>query len=233
MMCRTSTTRLREGRCGALVAAVLAAALLAGCDDRAGDPGPARSETRNVGDFHSINIRGAASGTIRVGGPTSLELTGGERTLENISTEVRDGRLIIDSKKGWLWNHGEVNLQITVPVLREATISGAGNLGIEDVRGDALELAVNGAGNIVAVGEIQSLTVHINGAGDADLAGLRARNARVVVNGTGNITVNAADALSADVNGVGSVRHVGKPGALQTRVNGVGRVTQLPALEVP
>jgi hypothetical protein len=224
---------LREGRWCALVAAVLAATALAGCDDRPFDAGPVRSETRNVGDFHSINIRGAASGSIRVGGATSLELTGGERTLENISTEVRDGRLIIDSKKGWLWHHGEVNLQVTVPVLREATISGAGNLGIENVQGDALELAVNGAGNIVAMGEIQSLTVHINGAGDADLAGLRAHNARVVVNGTGNVTVNAEDALSADVNGVGSVRHVGKPAALQTRVNGVGRVTQLPALEVP
>jgi hypothetical protein len=233
MMCRTSITRLRETRCGALVAAVLAATLLAGCDDPPGDPGPVRSESRNVGEFHSINIRGAASGTIRVGAATSLALTGGERTLENISTEVRDGRLIVDAKKGWLWNHGEVNLDITVPVLREATISGAGNLDIQNAQGDALELAVNGAGNIVATGEIQSLTVHINGAGDAVLAGLRARDARVVVNGTGNVTVNAADALSADVNGVGSVRHVGKPGTLQTRVNGVGRVTQLPALEAP
>jgi hypothetical protein len=90
---------------------------------------------------------------------------------------------------------------------------------------------VHGAGNLVARGEIGTLDVRINGAGDAELSGLRARSVKAVVNGAGNMTVHAVEELDAVVNGVGKLRYVGSPPRLDTQVNGVGDVSQIPALE--
>jgi hypothetical protein len=106
-------------------------------------------------------------------------------------------------------------------------MNGAGNVEVQDVRGAALELSLNGAGNLLAKGEIDALDVNINGAGNAELSGLRARRARAVLNGAGQLTVNAAEELHAVVNGVGSVRYVGSPPTLDSKINGVGKVSQL------
>jgi hypothetical protein len=200
--------------------------LLAACGAPAGD-GPTRTESRSVGDFHSISLRGAADATIRVGPPASLTVTAGERALESVTSEVRNGTLVVGQKRRWFWNEGKVTLAISVPALREVAVSGAGNVEVHDARGAALELSLNGAGNLMAEGEIDSLEVNINGAGNAELSGLRARSARVVLNGAGQLTVNAAEELHAVVNGVGSVRYVGSPPKLDTKINGVGDVRQV------
>jgi hypothetical protein len=226
MMCRTSITRWRSQRLHGAVLALGGALLLTACSEPA-DNGPTRTETRSVGDFHSVRIGGAANATIQVGPASSLAVTAGEHTLENLTTEVRNGTLVVEQKNRWFWNGDDVSLAITVPVLRELTVSGAGNVDVQDARGESLQLSVHGAGDLTAAGEINSLSVNINGAGNADLSALRARSAKAVVNGAGNITVNATDELDAVVNGVGKVRYVGSPPKLDTQINGVGDVSQV------
>jgi hypothetical protein len=225
MTCRMSITRSRSDSRRAAAIALVAVALLAGCSGPKNE-GPTRTETRDVGQFHSVNIRGAANASIKVGAATSLSVTADEQSLQALHTTVRNGMLLVEQKRGWFWNHGHVELQMTVPSLQEVVISGAGNIAIDDARGAKLELSLQGAGNLTAKGEIDQLTVTINGAGDAALADLRARSARVVVNGTGNVTVHATEALDAVVNGVGSVRYIGTPASLATKVNGVGAIKQ-------
>jgi hypothetical protein len=225
MTCRTSITRLREvwlARAGL----GLAALALGACSGPVSE-GPSRTETRNVGDFHSLNISGTADARISVGPATSLTITAGENILKNVSTKVQGGMLLVESQQGWWWNRGDVRLQITMPVLQEVVVGGAGKINVEGAVGEALQLSLNGAGSVVAKGEIQALTVNINGAGKADLANLRTRAAKVVVNGAGDLTVHATDKLDAVVNGVGKVRYVGSPPALVTKVNGVGRIEQM------
>jgi hypothetical protein len=225
MTCRMSTTRLRSESLRAAAFALTAAALLAGCSGPTNE-GPTRTEAREVGEFHSVNIRGAANASIKVGAATSLRVTADQESLQALHTTVRNGMLLVEQKRGWFWNHGRVELQMTVPALQEVVISGAGDIVIDGARGSHLELSLQGAGNLTANGDVDLLTVTINGAGDAALAGLRARSAKVVVNGTGDVTVHATEALDALVNGVGSVRYIGTPASLATKVNGVGAITQ-------
>lgn len=230
MMYRTSITRLRSNRsCGA-VAALAGALLLGACSDR-GTAGPTRTETRDVGDFHSVRIGGAASATIRVGPAVSVAVTADGGTLNALTTEVRNGTLVIEQKSRWFWSGDDMDVQITMPVLREVTVSGAGSLQLHEARGEALQLSLQGAGNLVARGEIGALDVRIHGAGHAELSGLRARKVKAVVNGAGSMTVHAVEELDAVVNGVGKLRYVGSPPKLETQINGVGDVRQIPALE--
>lgn len=204
----------------------LAGLVLAGCGDAQRDS-PARTESRAVAGFHAIELNGAADLHIRVGAPASLTITAREDALRHITTEVKDGVLVVKQEGKWLLRTGPVDLQVTLPSLREAVLNGAGDVSIESAQGDPLRLALQGAGNLVASGDVPNLLAAINGAGNADLRNLRARSATVSVNGAGTLIVNASDVLNASVNGVGTIRHVGTPGALTTKVNGVGRIHQL------
>jgi hypothetical protein len=204
--------------------------MLAACSGPAGD-GPVSTETRDIGDFQALRVGGAANATIRVGPAPSLTITASADTLASISTEVRNGTLVVEQKDRWFWSGDEVKLEITVPVLREVTVNGAGNVEVHEARGDALRLTLQGAGNLVARGEIGTLEVTINGAGNGELAGLRARAVKAVVNGAGSVTVHAVEELDAVVNGVGKLRYLGTPAKLDTRINGVGTVSQIPPLE--
>lgn len=229
-MCRTSTTRLRDSSLRRAAAGLAGALLLAACSGPASD-GPATTETRTVGDFHALRVGGTANATIRVGPAPSVTVTASAGTLARLTTEVRNGTLVVEQKGGWFWNGDDVKLQITVPALREVTVNGAGNVEVQEARGESLRLTLQGAGNVVARGEVDQLDVTINGAGNGELSGLRARTVKAVVNGAGTVTVHAVEALDAVVNGVGKLRYVGSPAKLDTRINGVGNVSQIPALE--
>lgn len=232
MTYRTCITRSRSpaGRQAAL--ALAPALLLAACSGTS-DEGKSRTETRTVGEFHSIDLRGAPNATLQVGPAASLSVTAGENILSKLSTEVRNGTLVVKTDgPGWWFNPGKVDLHITVPLLREAIVSGAGNLDIIDARGESLRVTLQGAGDLSASGEINKLTATINGAGNARLSGLHAQNAEVTVNGAGSITVDVTGSLSATVNGVGSVHYLGTPAKLETSINGVGDVSQLPPMTV-
>lgn len=234
MTYRTFITRWRDPRAGRAVLVCAGSLALLGCGMQM-DPGPIRTETRSVADFQVIELSGAADASIQVGPAASLTITAGENTLRELKSEVRDGTLKLDMKHGWFGNRGEVKLQLTTPALRRLEIGGAGNIQIHDVRGDSLQLVLNGAGNITAKGEVQSLDVQLNGAGNADLVGLQAQGAKVIVNGAGNVDVRVASSLDAAVNGVGAVRYAGKLGDLKTSINGVGEIKAIqieePAIE--
>jgi hypothetical protein len=232
MTYRTCITPSRKpvGRHAALAPTL--ALLLAACSGPA-DEGKVRTETRAVGEFHSIDLRGTPSATLQVGPAASLSVTAAEDILAKLSTEVRNGTLVVEpGGRGWMFNPGKVDLHITVPLLREAIVSGAGDLQIMDARGESLRVTLQGAGSLSAGGEIGDLTATINGAGDAKLSALHAQNARVTVNGAGSITVQVTGSLSAAVNGVGSVHYIGTPAKLETSINGVGDVSQLPPMTV-
>lgn len=224
MMYRTSTTRWRNP----VFWMAVTAGLLAGC---AAPSGPPITEQRSVGEFHAIEQRGAGDLHVQVGPATSLSVTADAGTLHRLATTVEDGRLVIDSRSGWSWfrRTGRVDVHITMPALDAVVLNGAGNAAIEGATGAALELALQGAGNIQAAGRIASLDASINGAGNMDLVRLVATDANVSVNGAGNMATNVTGTLRATVNGVGSVTYAGNPQRVEPAINGVGSVKAAPA----
>ncbi len=215
MMCRTFTTRS--------LSAFAVIAVLGGCSGHSS--GPPTTEQRQVGDFHGIDLRGAADLDVTVGPATSVTVTADATTLARLQTEVHDGKLVIDHQRGWSWISGSnVKVQLVTPQLDELTISGAGDVSITGVKGAKLELKLNGAGNLKASGETQDLQANLSGAGSVDLSQLNAHDAQVSVNGAGELKVRATGALDATVNGVGSISYAGNPQPVKTQINGVGSI---------
>src|SRR5918994_2645366 len=205
-----------------LFPAAVAALALAGCT--IGDDGPRTTQTRDVADFTRIDNRDAVDVRLHVGGPQRVRISAGEKVIDDVRTEVRDGtlRLTFDHDG---FGGGDVVVEASVPKLTGIEASGSGDIDADGIDADAFEVRSDGSADIALEGTVGRLAVDLDGSGDADLAGLAAREARVAVGGSGGVDVRAEERLDVDVDGSGDVRYHGDP-ALTQRVDGSGALTQ-------
>jgi hypothetical protein len=210
-------------RNSALLAGVLALTL-AGC--QAADPGPVSTEDRPIGTFQTIHFDGAAQLDILVGPAPSLSITGSQKSRSAFTSRVEGDKLILDSHNTfWQPTVGKVSVRVTVPQLRALKVSGAGEITVNGISGDALDVLFEGAASLEASGKVGALAVQMNGAGKMDLSRLEAQTATVTTNGAGSIDVNSTASLDATVNGVGSINYYGTPAKVTTAINGVGSIS--------
>lgn len=215
-----SITRLPDIR---LLLAAVSLLLLAACSR---DAGPPVTEPRGVDAFHSIDLRTAARMDVEVGPAARVTLTAPAGLLAKVTTRVENEVLVIDAQNGLASLGGrDLQVRITLPELKSLAVNGAGDVVLRGVRGEGLSLVVQGAGKVVADGEVQALNARLNGAGELALARVRAVDATVLVNGAGSLTTTVTGSLQAEVNGVGSITYAGNPQQVDSRINGVGRIT--------
>lgn len=214
---------------GALTAAAL---LLGGCGDRSdnwGDKGPVVSERREVESFDAIDMKGAAKLEITIGEPLSVQVSGHEKAVSRMQTEVRGHTLHIKGRaRDWVIqdNSSRLTIQITLPRLESLELQGGNDVRLAGLRGGDTTIKAAGAANISGDGQLDELTVRMTGAGHADLSKLAAVDATVTVEGVGSVIVNARESLDATMNGVGAIFYTGTPAKVNTRMNGLGTIAQ-------
>jgi uncharacterized protein YjeT (DUF2065 family) len=233
------TTRRTDWPSAAALAALL---VLAGCATVV-DPGPQRSEVREVADVTAADLRAIGNLTVTAGETTRLTVTAGEDVLDRLTSEVDDGTLVLDAE-GVFGSLGEVRYDLVVPRLDAVIISGSGNATVTDVPATvALELAVDGSGDITAGGlDVDDLRVRIGGSGDVEVEGradaqqvgiggsgayradgLESSTAQVSIEGSGGVEVRVSDQLDVSISGSGDVVYSGDP-AVTSSVTGSGAV---------
>jgi len=209
--------------------ALLLILFLSGCGIlRPGIPGSgiSRSEYRQVETFEEVNLSGFGTvnvfaGNVSVGGKPTVRVTTDNNLLSHVDTQVENGKLKI-KPRGRIKPKTGLNVDVTVPHLTAARVSGAGDLNIIDVVGDELDLSISGAGNVNANGYVKNLTTSISGAGDADLRNLHAEQASVRISGVGDANVYASESIKARISGAGDVHCYGNPTHVDHKVSGVG-----------
>ena len=67
-------------------------------------------------------------------------------------------------------------MRVTVPQLRALSVSGAGEVTVNGISGDTLDISFDGAASLEASGKVGTLAVQMNGAGKMDLSRLEAAN---------------------------------------------------------
>jgi hypothetical protein len=217
---------------------LIAASCLAtsGCDSGERSSGPVTSETREVDDFDSIEMEGAARLEITVGSPESVAIEAHEEVIQRVRTEVHGDTLRITSKpRDWFISSGRprVTVRVTVPELDSLKLEGGNDVRLAGLAGGETKIRAEGAAHIKAEGQVDELTVHMAGAGHADLSRLAAEKAKVTVDGVGSVYVYAKESLDATMNGVGAILYVGSPREVNTRMNGLGTIGQRNANELP
>jgi len=205
-----------------LFPAAVAALALAGCS--VGDDGPQTTQTRDVGDFTRVDNNASVDLRLRVGEPQRVQVRAGEKVIDDVGLEVRDGTLHVTFDHNG-FGGGDVVVEASVPKLTGIHLSGSGDVAADGIDADTFEVRSDGSADIALAGTTALLAVDLDGSGDADLAGLTAREARVAVNGSGDVDVRADTRLEVDVEGSGDVRYHGRP-ALTQHVDGSGDLTR-------
>ncbi|MFL6729510.1 MAG: head GIN domain-containing protein [Sphingomicrobium sp.] len=196
-----------------VAAAVIAATVATSACGRshAEEGGPTVARNYQVGNFQEIEVAGPYDVTVRTGAAPTVSARGSQKMIEHMVVEVKDGKLLIhpEKQKGWFgggWNfRGKVDLAVTVPQLREATIAGSGDIAIDRIQGDRFDGTVAGSGGLdVAALDVQKLNLTIAGSGGVKAVAGKAQSASYDIAGSGDIDARGIQALTADLSIAGS-----------------------------
>ena len=208
-------------------AIILLAFILTGIQVRA------EEQNRKVDPFTEISLRIGAKVHLEQGAKQNLEIVAKPSTLDEIVTEVKEGKLIIRfPNKDYFWKTfqpGEITIYITTPEINGLGVSGSGDIIAEDgIKTKILDLGVSGSGNI-RLSELSAERVKaaISGSGDIVLAGkAAAQDLSVAISGSGNFKGfdYSADDVSVKIAGSGNV-DIEANKNLYVRLAGSGNVT--------
>jgi Putative auto-transporter adhesin, head GIN domain len=216
----------------ALAALVLAvvALVVALDDDSSTTPavqgsGAVASEVRELPPFDEVDLAGANTVTIGVGGAQRVVVRGEDDVLPLVTTVVEDGTLVIAQSESFD-TASSLTVEVVVPALDAVRLSGAGTLTVDGHDLELLELSLPGSGIIRGSGDVQRLDVDLAGAGDVELAQLVATHVTVSLSGTGNVHVHANETLDAHMSGTGSVFYGGDPEVVNQEITGTGVIVE-------
>jgi hypothetical protein len=183
--------------------------------------GNRKTEIRQMGDFNAVEVTGAYDVKIVSGTKGDVQIETDDNVLPLITTEVKDGRLVISSNEQFSSSKSP-HISIMAANIQEVSGTGASNFDISGIRNASLKLTGKGATKFQCAGETARLTIDASGAGSVDARELHAKDAIVKTNGASSVTLFATESLDANVNGVGNVDYYGNPKTVNKKVNGMG-----------
>lgn len=201
--------------------------------DRDGHAGVGWSGPPTDADFEwtgtdTLTIAVPADVTFTQGDVASVRVSGPQEAVERLTFE--DGRLAFRDEDGHrrqihiLGRSDGLTVTITAPDVSRFVLEGFGDLELNDIDRETLDILVEGAGDIEARGRVGQLNLTVEGAGDADLDELFATNAEIRIEGAGQAEVRATDRANVVIEGVGEVDFAGRPANLTQEVSGIGSV---------
>ena len=182
--------------------------------------------TRPLPSFVAISAKGAFAMTVEVGKAQSVVVSGDDRFVSSLKTEVVGNELQISMPdKSFKSSHGEPRITVTLPSLSRVKIEGAGETILNKVSGDRLDIGYLGAGHVVANGKVKYLRVNAKGVGEVDTKSLVAERVDVNFEGVGHVAVHATELLNAVVKGMGELEYYGHPKTVNKSASGIGSVS--------
>lgn len=201
------------------------------------------SENRDVSGFSAIEFSTFGKVNIIQGDKESLNISGPDNLVPEVSTTVNNGTLVIKTTNNisipTLNSENLMTFTIVVKELTSLNVSGFGDVQIEtlttpsmiiDMSGAGkimqnqistpkLSINLSGAGNIDVTGEAAQATLDISGAGSINAPDLKIQTANISISGLGGATLWVTDQLTGNISGAGSVSYYGNP---QTNTNSTG-----------
>lgn len=181
------------------------------------------TETRAVGPFDRIEAGGALEIFIAHSKETTLKISGDSNIISLITTTVSDGKLIISAVGSYQTSQG-IKVFLTTPNLTGLEISGATNVVVEGLEGEALDLDFSGSANCTLKGGIRKLHLTASGASNIDTKGLQSEDVQVDVSGAASVKVRATTTAQLRVSGAANVEVFGSPATRKEKTSGAGTV---------
>lgn len=183
------------------------------------------AEKRDVRDFTGVDAGGAVEVEITVGKDFAVELEGDDNILANITTEVRDGVLYIERKKGNYWSKSRLVARVSLPELNKLDISGASKAIVTGVRSNSFNVGVSGASKVEISGEAREVKIDVSGASKLIAENLRAERADVEASGASKAVLYVSQSINADASGASKITYLGNPPSVSKDASGASSVS--------
>lgn len=202
-----------------------AAAILITCLFAAAGAASAAEASRQLPSFIAINAKGAFAMTVEVGKAQSVTVSGEDKFVSAVKTEVIDNELQITlPEKTYKGAQKDPRITITVPSLSRVKVEGAGETLLNKINTDRIDISYLGAGHLAANGKVKYLRLNAKGVGEVDTSKLQAERVDVNFEGVGNVSVYATELLNAVAKGIGGLTYYGHPKTVNKSVAGIGNV---------
>lgn len=213
------------------------------------------AESREVDDFHSVEVSGAIELIITQAPEMAVAISADNRDdVAKIVAETRDGVLYIGYKDGRNWWQNQWNTMgrkfrayVSAPEFRSVSSAGSGSIRIQGLlkageitfmqagsgniegrlEADALEVVQSGSGNVRLSGKIVNADVRCSGSGNFRSEGLSVDVYAISMSGSGNADITVNKELSARVSGSGSVRYRGEGLVKDMQISGSGKIRRV------
>jgi hypothetical protein len=183
------------------------------------------TQARDVAAFNSVELAGSNNVVIRVGEKQSVVVRADDNLIDRVTTEVQSGKLVIANTPGSFTTKSPMSVEVDVPTLTALTLTGSGNIVVDGIAAETLEVTLPGSGTLTGSGSATRLDVTVGGSGTVQFTRLVANDVRAVLSGSGSIFITATKTLDASVSGSGSILYAGNPQDVTKRVSGSGAIT--------
>ena len=185
------------------------------------------SQNRDVEPFTKILVKGAIDLDLKMGDSQSLEVETAANRIDDVTTEVKDGVLIIDMEDRGkrFWKDVEVDVKINVASLEGIEVQGVVNGDLRDINAERFDIEIKGVANLDVEGSCSTLVLDFRGVGNIDADALKCDAVDVDVRGTGKASVHANNSVDANMAGIGSINVYGDPKDVSKRVGGLGSIS--------
>lgn len=162
-----------------------------------------------VRDFRAVELRGPHKVTVHVGGAFAVRASGTPAALTDLDIRRDGDRLVIRrTRQGWIEKRDIAHVDVTLPAIERASVSGSGDMNVDRVSTPRFAAAVAGSGDLrIATLATRDAALSVSGSGDLWVSG-RADAAQISVAGSGDVhgeqlTLSRAQ---ASVTGSGDIR---------------------------
>ncbi|HEY1876492.1 MAG TPA: DUF2807 domain-containing protein [Rhizomicrobium sp.] len=189
------------------------------CETVAGAIATSRVLDWDGSDHVGLSVGGHASYT--PGTDNKVHASGDPQVLAHL--RVRNGNIEMDCNG---WHHDAGDLAITLPgqEFKRFGIAGSGNLSLQKLDQNMIQLRIAGSGSIKADGKVETADIKIAGSGDVDLGKLAAQIAMVHIAGSGNTDIAPTEEADIHIAGSGDVNLHTSPKKMETHIAGSGRI---------
>lgn len=210
-----------------LISILISILMLTSCSkDRLTANGDRITDIRTLNEFTSLHISGANPVHVTYGNEYKVVLKGSSNLIPYFKTTL-DGKRLNLSYKDANVRHDDIEIFVTMPLIKGASLSGSGSLDIDGsfAAVDEFDLAISGSGDI-SVNQLLTVShidIDISGSGKVFFQKALAKEADIEISGSGDVHLQVADYLKARISGSGEIYYKGNP-QLDTKITGSGKL---------
>ena len=207
-----------------------------------------RSVERTLAPFDVLESELPTDVAWEPGAQPKLTAVGDADLIARLKVENSGGKLRLTFPVDVMLHNQKLRITVTSPSLREARLSGSGDLEVRHASGasfkfdlsgsgDAvakdldirrLDATLAGSGDLTASGKADTATLSLAGSGDIHAADLKTREVDAKLSGSGDVHLYASERFGGRCAGSGDIHVRGNPGKRDLRITGSCDVHYLP-----